>query len=44
MGRGTGGYGIFCGRLIQLLASVNIITVTLSLGVELDDQDRPSWR
>ena len=29
------------GRLIQLLASVNIITVTLSLGIELDDQDRP---
>ena len=29
------------GRLMQLLASVNTITVTLSLGIELDDQDRP---
>ncbi len=29
------------GRLAQLLAPVNTITVTLSLGIELDDQDRP---
>ena len=29
------------GRLMHLLASVNTITVTLSLGIELDDQDRP---
>ena len=29
------------GRLMELLASVNTITVTLSLGIELDDQDRP---
>ena len=29
------------GRLAQLLAPVNAITVMLSLGIELDDQDRP---
>ena len=29
------------GRLAQLLAPVNTITLTLSLGIELDDQDRP---
>ena len=31
----------FGGRLAQLLAPVNTVTVTLSLGIELDDQDRP---
>jgi len=31
----------FGGRLAQLLAPVNTITVTLCLGIELDDQDRP---
>ncbi len=31
----------FGGRLAQLLAPVNTITVTLSLGIELDDQERP---
>lgn len=29
------------GRLAQLLASVEIVTLTLALGIELDDQDRP---
>lgn len=32
----------FDGRLAQLLAPVNTITVTLSLGIELDDQE-PLW-
>ncbi len=31
----------FSGRLAQLLAPVTTIKVTLSLGIELDDQDRP---
>lgn len=29
------------GRLAQLLASVEIVTLTIALGIELDDQDRP---